>query len=159
MASVPKVKLQNNDPVALAMTTPSSGHFPPETPFTGNALTPASNIIQTLDQFRGSGEKYPFQDELQKSTNTVYTNLFELSIDPATTSYEYLILGIPAGKTKRMKKLIIDTAIRTIPFLANNQNSFATDYIGTLVSWIDLNPLCTSLLGEKGDAVTQEGRE
>jgi eukaryotic translation initiation factor 2C len=76
----------------------------------------------------------------------VLTNHFVYSLS-VKKLYEYKILDLPEGVSRRKVKNILEKAVQTWPFLQQNQNSFATNNLDTIVSWkplheeIDTDPL------------------
>jgi eukaryotic translation initiation factor 2C len=87
-----------------------------------------------------SGPQYPlrasfFKDHSRKEV--ILTNHFEYGLD-TDTFYEYKIIDLDTKNRKRTRQLI-ETAITDWTFLKDNQDSFATNYIDTIVSWKPLH--------------------
>jgi hypothetical protein len=58
---------------------------------------------------------------------SLFTNRFEVSIAEDTVLHEFQVIGIPEGRSKRMMKMFVDTAIQKSPILNNNRDFFAAD--------------------------------
>ncbi|KAH7092067.1 Piwi domain-containing protein [Paraphoma chrysanthemicola] len=94
-----------------------------------------SDRMRELDQATAS---YPVRTAFQKPTRHVMTNRFEITIDDNALFYEFRIVGIPDGRSKRMNKMFVETAIQESDILNNNRDYFATDNTQILVAWKDL---------------------
>ena len=81
-----------------------------------------------------------FQDSGNKA---VLTNHFEYKIDAKTVFYKYRILDLNT-KNRKTARTLVEKAIEQWNFLAQNKDSFATNYFDTIVSWKPLH----SNLGE-----------
>lgn len=79
--------------------------------------------------------QYPRQRPLREPTTDIATNHFKIDISDDATFYEYIFLDLPIGKSKTRLRSFIKEAIDTIPFLKNSKDTYATDYINTVVCW------------------------
>jgi eukaryotic translation initiation factor 2C len=81
---------------------------------------------------------YPIRQDFREANMRVLTNRFEVTIDEDAVLYEFHIVGIPEGRSKRMTKMFMDTAIQESAVLNSNRDYFATDHTKILVAWKDL---------------------
>ncbi|KAJ4370252.1 hypothetical protein N0V86_008989 [Didymella sp. IMI 355093] len=87
-----------------------------------------------------SGSQYPFRVSFFKDYSgekVILTNHYEYHLD-TDKFYEYKIIDLDTKNRKRMRQLI-ETAITHWTFLQGNHDSFATNYIDTIVSWKPLH--------------------
>jgi hypothetical protein len=126
----------------------------------GRPVTVDAGLAAKLSNFTGT-LNYPARAGLRsgKYQGRVLTNHFKIAIKPNTTFYEYQILGIPASESRPGKKRYMHTAIRHVPFLNDKQDSFATDYVDTIISWINLHQFVTGPRLQNGHPTTEVGAE
>jgi hypothetical protein len=82
--------------------------------------------------------EFPLRGAFNVPNTMVYTNSFAMKFDPTMPLYEYKIIGLPERVGRRTAKVLVQKVIHSNPFLKNHQDKFATDYKGTLISWIRL---------------------
>lgn len=82
---------------------------------------------------------FPLRKSLSPTQSQVLTNHFEVKFKSNTQFFVYQIIGVSTSKSKRGTKLILKTAIQAWDFLRNNQDSFATDNLGTIIAWKNLH--------------------
>jgi eukaryotic translation initiation factor 2C len=87
------------------------------------------------------------------------TNYFRMEIDPQTVFYEYHITGIPNNEKHAGKKRYMTTVIESVPFLKNNCNSFATDYVKTIISWVNIHEPAPGVQVQVSNATSGGGAE
>ena len=81
---------------------------------------------------------FPIRTDFQLAPSMVFTNRFIVTIDDGATLHEFQIVGIPEGRSKRMTKMFMDTAIEKSTILNSNQEFFATDHNKIIIAWKDL---------------------
>jgi eukaryotic translation initiation factor 2C len=97
------------------------------------------NFTEKLQNVDSDLSKYPIRNYVQDPTTmSLFTNRFEVSIAEDTVLHEFQVIGIPEGRSKRMMKMFVDTAIQKSPILNNNRDFFAADNTKTIVAWKDL---------------------
>lgn len=141
-------ELINLEPTAQRM--PPAQNVPPIDLGGGSKYTLPDDLDRKLELLRGQTNDFPVRRKFRSESTEVLTNHFEIEIPKNTGFYEYQILGIPTGTNRRMSKMFVDTAIRH-SFLNNQRNSFASDGIKTIVSWLQLTDLsqATSSTGDE----------
>jgi hypothetical protein len=75
--------------------------------------------------------------DFQNPSSEVFTNRFEETIDDNAILHEFHFVGIPEGRSRRMTKTFVDTAVAKSPILNNNQEAFATDHNKIIIAWRD----------------------
>tara|TARA_R110002003_G_scaffold138_10_gene12725 strand:+ start:7131 stop:7817 length:687 start_codon:yes stop_codon:yes gene_type:complete len=114
---------------------------PKSDPMPGNKVDPnvGQNILKAIAPLASDAE-FPLRKTLATPNTTVFTNHFEIKLDPKMQLYEYNIQGLPARVGKRTCRILVREMINAIPFLRANQDMFATDYEKKLISWIEIAP-------------------
>lgn len=90
-------------------------------------------------QSHGTALQYPIRSTFGTGKEKVVNNHFHSAVGTNLPLYQYKITPTLSGKSKRKIRLIIETAIDQCAFLNNNKASFATNYFGTIVSWVKLH--------------------
>ncbi|KAI4672821.1 uncharacterized protein J4E78_001324 [Alternaria triticimaculans] len=118
---------------------------PEETAYSaGNKYDPGSNSLARLSGLKGK-MKHPVRDAFRDDKkNSVLTNHFEVDIDTNAKFYEYRITGIPDNEKRATRRRVMKTVMENVPFLKNNQDSFATNYVDTIIAWKDIHSLVTT---------------
>ena len=93
--------------------------------------------------------------DFEPTTQDIYANRFEVKVTEDTMLHEFHVVGIPNGRSKRMKKMFMDTAIEKSDVLRSNQHHFATDGMKIIVAWEDLREKFKS----KGESIKINGTE
>ncbi|KAF1849346.1 Piwi-domain-containing protein [Cucurbitaria berberidis CBS 394.84] len=135
-AAVPLTTLLDAPAISFAELQRSAPTPHASTYTAGNTVAVNPGLASKLSSYEGN-LKYPVRTGLRAMTNKneVLANYFKVSIDPKTVFYEYQILNIPESESRAGRKRYMATAVQAVPFLRNNQNNFATDNIGTIISW------------------------
>jgi hypothetical protein len=108
------------------------------------------NITSLTSRIDPSTALFPIRSSLQKPTTQLYTNRFEVKIDRGAVLHEFHIVGIPEGRSRRMTRMFMDTAIEQSPVLRDNKDCYATDNLKKIIAWKDLR----ELFKEKGASGT-----
>jgi hypothetical protein len=129
-------ELVNNESTLVDMP---SAHEPHWRQSNGTVHQFKQNKVEGLSsRVNPSTALYPIRDSLQQPTTQVFTNRFEVNIDPKAVFHEFHIFGIPEGRSRRMTKMFVDTAIERSPVLGNKKEWFATDNLKKIIAWKDL---------------------
>jgi eukaryotic translation initiation factor 2C len=96
------------------------------------------NVRSFLSKVDPSTAIYPIRNGMLEQTTELFTNRYEVCIDEGATLHEFHIVGIPEGRSRRMTKMFVDTAIERSFVLNSNKHHFATDYMKKIISWKDL---------------------
>lgn len=81
---------------------------------------------------------FPFRQATATPSTTVYTNHFQMKIDPAMKLYEYNITGLPARMSQQTQRLLVTELIDAQPFLKLNRSQIITDYNEKLISFVEI---------------------
>jgi eukaryotic translation initiation factor 2C len=161
-ASVPNVPIKDSPQISWTNHVPydrATNAPPPAAYGTGNQFNPGTGVIKKIAPLKNK-MKHPVRDRLNDDKrHSVLTNHFEVAIDPKAKFYEYRIVGIPESEKRATKKRIMDTVIDNVPFLRNNQASFASDYVDTIIAWKDIHSLVTGPKVGSYDPMIQDSRE
>jgi eukaryotic translation initiation factor 2C len=147
-SNVPAVPIEDSPPVSLSLPHQMNGdpsvQAPAKDNYTaGNNVQSGSGLIGRLHPLRAT-MKFPVRESLRPNQQEkVNTNYFEITVDPSTVFYEYRILGMAENEKRKTKRRFMETVIEHVPFLKCNQDSFATDYVDTIIAWRDLHSLAT----------------
>jgi hypothetical protein len=68
----------------------------------------------------------------------IWTNHYELDIDPKQTLWEYRLEGL-SGRSKKKTRKMFKAAIEGLPILNDKKDKFATDYLTTIIAWESLH--------------------
>ncbi|CAI6332683.1 unnamed protein product [Periconia digitata] len=132
----------DTDPDSVLHYPPRIGGLPPK----GSTLGKEWKLPDETSQCKSSSEvsdpNHPLRQKFLQTkppgSKVVVTNHFEYNIH-VDNLYEYQILDINE-KDRRKTKNIFARTIEKTPFLAQNRDKFATDYISTIVAWDRLGP-------------------
>lgn len=141
---IPSIERLEIDAEALVINENTLRNMPAE-------LDPAQSLIMgvvltvdekqlkaRLDQLQGRTSPFPLRSNFEPATTDIFTNRFEVQINPGVTPHEFRILGIPDGLSRKAKKMFVDTAIEKSVVLNRNQDHFSTDYDKTIITWKDI---------------------
>lgn len=126
---------------------------------TGKAWTLPSTMQKRTETLKTVDPKFPLRVNFfaRKDQLKVLTNHFEYKVVPGTDFYEYKILDLGTKNRKKLKALI-NNAIANWPFLSVNTASFATNYVDTIVSWMNLHSSLDTDKGAVGHGNFEWGR-
>ncbi|KAF2710115.1 Piwi-domain-containing protein [Pleomassaria siparia CBS 279.74] len=95
---------------------------------------------------------FPLRKTLATTSMEVYTNNFEVRFKTGSEFFVYQIAGVPGSKSKARLEMVVKTVVQAWDFLKKNENHFAVDGTGLIVSWKDLHSSLGTPdhVGEKG---------
>ncbi|KAK4963883.1 hypothetical protein LTR66_012595 [Elasticomyces elasticus] len=136
----------------------SSAHAHPSavTAPSGSAQTSGPNAGQSIDttsleqQFRqvtlSTDSQFASRpgwttQESQDTKQKVFTNHFQVTLQPSRCLYEYTIGDFDEEDTRQQKRKLIERLIAAVPLLHNHQRFFASDYVSRIIAIKDLSLL------------------
>lgn len=87
------------------------------------------------------GQKNLEHPNPKRVATRVFTNHFDVTLQPGTVLYEYTIVPINSTLSRAKKRLLVKSFIENCPTLKNNIGKFATDYVSTVIAWESLHNL------------------
>jgi hypothetical protein len=129
-----------------------------QTPPGQSALAKTANVTnrkpdtdQKLSALRGVDLDYHTRQGFVKSTSRVYTNHFQIKIQPTQQLFMYKLESTMPGRNKRKTRALVKTAMQSYPFLSSNSAHFATDHFETIIAWTPLVPHGAGHVLQNGD--------
>ncbi|KAF1924091.1 uncharacterized protein M421DRAFT_95648 [Didymella exigua CBS 183.55] len=146
-----------------ALTIDSSTTSTTAAPTTGqHAAAPVPSVALINDPEIDSREMNDYISAPAASNyangSAVNVNLASQKLQSLTGQLKYSITDFSETETRAGKRRLMRTAIQSVSFLRDNEASFATDDVNTIISWIRLHDKITTTQVQ-GGAATSQGAE
>ncbi|KAJ4341740.1 hypothetical protein N0V95_007132 [Ascochyta clinopodiicola] len=121
----------------------------------GLIIKPKADTKQKLSVLQTVEADFHTRESFVDAKGRVYTNHFQLIIQPDQKLYRYKIASTLQGKDKRKIRALMKTTLASYDFLRDNSAFFATDHFDTIIAWKPLHSLIgTPHLRISGDGQT-----